>query len=63
MLGVVVGKADAGEDPSQPSSSGSSISDALAAGKVLTGYIAMLAVETSWRRAGIGGWVRMFVLS
>lgn len=55
LLGVVVGKADAGDDPSQPSS------DAIAAGKVLTGYIAMLAVETSWRRAGIGGCMRLLV--
>lgn len=55
LLGVVVGKADAGDDPSQPSS------DAFAAGKVLTGYIAMLAVETSWRRAGIGGCMRLLV--
>lgn len=54
LLGVVVGKADAGDDPSQPSSSASS-SDAITVRKVLTGYIAMLAVETSWRRAGIGG--------
>lgn len=61
LLGVVVGKADTGEDPSQPSSGSGSGGGDGGAGKVLTGYIAMLAVETSWRRAGIGSCVVVVV--
>lgn len=43
----MVGKADTGDEPGV-------VMAAMDSGKVLTGYIAMLAVETSWRRAGIG---------